>query len=72
MLNDQIIGGTAVQRVLEVVQPFVGIVCIHGIQNSDLIVQNDVGIIGHAVGNNILTLKQIHLVIVDSNVFDII
>ena len=44
---------------------------IHRVHNGDQIVQDHVGIIGHAVGNNVLTLKEVNGMIVDTDVTDI-
>ena len=70
MLNYQIIGGAAVEDALDVVQPAVNKAGIDGVHNGDFLVNNNVGVICHAVGNNILSLKKIDLVIVDANVLD--
>ena len=71
VLNNEEIGGTASQHALDVVQPLVGEAGVYGVHDGDEVVQDDVGIIGHAVGNNVLALKQIDVVIVDADVADI-
>ena len=72
VLNDQIVGLPAGKGVLDVVQPLVGEVPVNGVHNGNLLVQNDVGVVGHAVGHHILALKQVNLVVVDAHIADIV
>ena len=70
VLDNQIIRLSSVQNICQIVQPFVSEVNVHSIHNSDLIVINDVGVVGHSVWHNILAFEKIYLVIVDSDIFD--
>ena len=72
MLNNQIIRLSALEHILDVVQPFMGEILVHRIHDRDLFVQNHVGIVGHAIGNPVLTLKQVHLMIIDTHIANII
>ena len=70
VLHDQIVGLAAAEGVLNVVKPFMcktGVNCIH---DSDLFVYDGIGVIRHAVGDNILPLEQIDLVVVDAEIKD--
>jgi hypothetical protein len=49
-----------------------GEACIHRVHNGDLLIHNDIGIIRHAVGHYILTLEQVHLMVIDAYIFDIV
>ena len=70
MLHDQVIGLTAAQNFAEFSEPLICKFYIHGIHDGDLLVHDDVGIVGHAVGDYILALKQIDDMIVDTDVLD--
>ena len=70
MLHDQVIGLTAAQDFAELSEPLICKFYIHGIHDGDLLVHDDVGIVGHAVGDYILALKQIDDMIVDTDVLD--
>ena len=72
MLDHQVIRLTTGQDILDIVQPLMGEAGIHGIHNGDLLVQDHIRIVGHAVGHHILALEQIHLVVVNANIFNII
>ena len=71
VLHNQVIGLTAFQRVFQILQPLLTEILIYGVHNGDLVVNNCVRIISHAVGYHILALEQVHLVIVHTDVFDI-
>ena len=70
VLHDQIIRFSAAQDFLYVAQPFIGKSGVHSIHDDDLLVQDHVGIVGHAEGNHILTLEQVDIMIVDADIFD--
>ena len=72
VLHHQIVGLPAPQDGLNVVQPLVGEVLIHRVHNGDLLVQDDVGVVGHAAGHLVLPLEQVHLMIVDAHIANII
>ena len=72
VLNHQIVRLPAVQDGLQIVQPLVGEIPIHGVHNGDLLVQNHIGIVGHAVGNHILSLEQVYLMVVNAHIADIL
>ena len=72
MLHHQIIRLPAPQNGLNVIQPLVGKVLVHGVHDGDLVVQDHIGIVSHAVGHPVLPLKQVHLVVVHAYITDII
>ena len=72
MLHHQIIRLAALEGVLDVVQPFVGKILVHGVHDGDLVIHNGVGIVGHTVGDHILPLEQVDLVVIDTDVADIL
>ena len=72
VLHHQIVRLAALEDGFDVVQPLVGEVAVHGVHDGHLFVQNDIRVVGHAVGHHILALKQVHLVVVDADVTDIV
>ena len=71
VLHDEVVRLAAVQRRLHIVQPFVGEMLVHGVEHADLFVQHDVGIVAHAVGHDVLALKQIDGMVVHADVDDV-
>ena len=72
VVDHQIVGLAAIQLSADVAQPLLAEVLVHGVHDGHLLVENDVGIIAHAVGDHILTLEQVHLMVVDADIADII
>ena len=72
MLDHQIIRLSSCQGFLHIVQPFMGEFSIHRIHNGNFFIFYHIGIVGHSVGDPILSLKQIHLVVVDACINDIV
>ena len=70
MLYDQIVRFASIQHIGHVVQPFMGKIDIHRVHDSDLLVQDHIGIIRHAVRNHILSFKQVYLMVVDTHIAD--
>ncbi len=68
MLHHQIIGRSAAQSALDVVYPFVSEMLVHSIHNCNFIVQYNVGVVRHTVGNNVLPFKQIDVTVVYADV----
>ena len=71
VLHDEVVRLAAVQRRLDIVQPLVGEVLVHGVEHADLFVQHDVGIVAHAVGHDVLALKQIDGMVVHADIDDV-
>ena len=72
VLHHQIIRRPAAQYMGQVVQPFIGKAGIHRVHHGDLLIQNDIGVIRHTVGNNVFTLEKINPVVIDTDIFHII
>ena len=70
VVDHQIVGGPALQDLGQVLHPGLQEIFVHGIHDGDLLVQDRVGIVGHAVGDDVLAFEQIHLVVVHADVFD--
>ena len=71
MLHHQIIRLSAIKHRFDIIQPLMGKVCIHRIHNGDFFIHDDIRVIRHTVGNHILSLKQVHIMIIDTNIADI-
>ena len=70
MLYDQIIRFPVTQNLLNVIQPFVGKICIYGIHNRNFFVQDHIGVVGHAVWHFVLAFKKVNLMIINAYIFD--
>ena len=72
VLNDQVIRLSVAKNLCKIVEPFMSEFSVHRIHNGDFFVHNGIRVICHSVGNNILTFKQIDLVVVHTYIFDIV
>ena len=72
MLDNQIIRGSAFQSLGNIIQPRLGKELIYSVHNSDLIIQNSIGIVAHAIGNNILSFEQIDLMVIHAKITNVI
>ena len=72
VLYDQIIRLPAAKHTSKVVQPFMGEVSVHRVHDGDLFVKDHIGIVCHSVGNHILTLKEVNLMIIDTDITNVI
>ena len=73
MMDDQVVGRTAIERGLEVAEPLVDKTTVDRIGDSDFIAQDNVAVVCHTVlGHIVLALEQVNVVIVDANVADIL
>ena len=72
MLDHEVIRKAAGEGFLQAGQPFLAKVLIHRVHDGDFFVQDHVGIIGHAVGDDVLPLKKIEIVIIYTDVNNII
>ena len=71
VLNNEVVGLSVAESVLEVVEPLVGKVAVNGVHDGDFAVKDHVGVVRHAVGNVVLTLKQIDFVVVNAHIADV-
>ena len=70
VLDDQIIRLPVLQYLLDIVEPLMGEIGVHGVHHRDFLVQDYVRIIGHAVWHLVLAFEKIHLVVVYAYIFD--
>ena len=68
MLNDEVIGLAAFQLSADIVEPFMRKLCVNGIHDRYLLVDDNVRIVGHALRNNVLSLEQVDLVVVHTHI----
>ena len=68
VLHDQIIRLTIRKRVLEIVEPFMLEARVDRIEHGDFLIFHNVGIVCHAVRNDILSLEQIDRMVVDADI----
>ena len=69
MLNHKIIRCFSGKYLFYIVQPFFGKKSIHRIHNGDFLIQDHIGIVRHSIRNLILSLEQIHLMVVYTHIF---
>ena len=73
VMNDQVVGRTTIEHGLEVAEPLVDKVSVNRIGDGDLVAQDNVAVVCHAVlGHIVLALEQVNVVIVNANVADIL
>ena len=70
VVDDEVVRLPAGQGGVQIVQELRALVVVHGVQDGHLLVQDHVGIVGHAVGDHILALEKIDVVIVDADIAD--
>ena len=68
MLDDQVIRLAVTQNFCDITQPFLCKVDIYRIHNGNLIIHDNIGIICHAIGNDILTFKQVNLMVIYTDI----
>ena len=73
VMDDQVVGRTAIEHGLEVAEPLVDKASVDRIGDSDFIAQDNIAVVCHAVlGHVVLALEQVNVVIVDTDVADIL
>jgi hypothetical protein len=72
VLDNQVVRLSALQDRCDIVQQFGNEIGIHSVHDGDLLVQDHIGIVCHAVGDNILALEQVNPVIVNAYIADIL
>ena len=72
MLHDEIIRLPVAEQILQVIHPFMREMRVHRVHHGNLIVENDIGVVGHAVRHGVLSLKQVNGVVVDAGIADIV
>ena len=70
MLDDEVVGRAAAEDLLELAEPLVGEIGAHAVHDRDLLVHDDVGVVCHAVGHDVLALEEVELMVVHADVVD--
>ena len=68
MLDHKIIRLRAAQRRSDVIKPFVGERCVDRVDDGDLFVFDNVGIVRHSGGDSVLTFEQVDPAVVHADV----
>ena len=72
VLDDQIIGSTSRERICDIAEPYVSESCVDTVHDRDLLVDDRIRIISHAVRDGVLSFKEIDLTIIHTYVSDVI
>ena len=72
MLNDEIIRLSAVKYIGKIIEPFMTKTCVNRIHNGNFIINDNIRIICHSVFNNVLTLKKVDIMVINTNVFNVL
>lgn len=72
VLDNKVVWLSVSKHLCDIIKPLVREIGIDGVHNSDLLVYNGIRIVGHSVGNNVLSLKKIDLFIVYTYIFDVV
>ena len=72
VVHHQIVRLPAVQCGLQIGKELALLAVIHRVHHSDLFIQNDIGIVGDAVGDRVLPLKEVNVPVVDADITDIL
>ena len=70
VLDHQVVGGAALELGGHILQPLVRRPAVHGVHDGHLFVQDQVGVVGHAVGDRVLALKKVDGGIVRADIAD--
>ena len=68
---DQVVGRALAQCSGDLGDPLVGKMGIDAVHDGDLVVADQVRVVGHAVGHVVLALKQVNKVVVDADIQNI-
>ena len=70
VMDHQVVGFPATQGLFQVLQPGGALPGVHRVHHGHFIIQDDIGIVRHPFGNDILAFKQVEVHIVDADVLD--
>ena len=71
VLDDEIVRLASAKDFGEVAEPFLSEMFIDRVHNGDLVVHDDIGVVCHAVRDDVLTFEQVDFMVVDANIFDV-
>ena len=69
MMYDKIVGFAAGKGLYEVGFPLLALAGVGGVHYGNLFVEDDIGVVGHAIRNYILAFKEVEVQVVDSDIF---
>ena len=72
MLDHQVIRLSVPQHLCKIIQPLMREVNVHGVHNRNLLIHDDIGVVSHTVRYDILSLKKVHLVVIDPHISDVV
>ena len=72
MVDHQIVRLPAIEGRVQIGQELLRFALVHRVHHGDLLIQDDIGIVGHAVGHRILALKQVQILVVCTDVNDVL
>ncbi len=70
VVHNQVIRSALTKHLSQVRKPLLGATCINGVKNSNLLVQNHIRVVRHAFFKHVLTLKNIQVQVVATNVLN--
>ena len=71
VMHDEVVGLTVAKGGSEVVEPLRERAAVAGIHDGNLLVENDVRVVAHPVGRDILAFEEAHLSVIDAYIFDV-
>ena len=71
VLDNQVVRGTITQCGGDLGDPLVSEVGVNAVHHNGLVIHDQIGVVGHAVRDAILALKEIHCMIIDTKVNNI-
>ena len=69
--DDEVIGLSAVKRVLDIFEPLRYLRLIHGVHDRCLLVRDDVGVVAHPLGHDVLPFKEVDIGVVHAHINDV-
>ena len=72
VMNHEIIHICAIVCLFNVLEPLAAKIAVYGIENNALFILDEIGVVGHSAGNYVLPLEEIYLMVVYSDILDVI
>ena len=71
VVHHQIVRLAAAQSSFDIAQPLVAEALVHRVHDGNFLIDDGIGIVGHSVGHHILPLKQVDLMVIDTDVTNV-
>ena len=71
-MNNEIVRRTLAQRAAKAGKPFFAKMRIDRIHHRHFLIHDQVGVVGHTIGDGVLTFKKIQLMVVDADIVNIV